>query len=180
MLFRSVAESDPLYPAALLLGRIVDDGMSTRLHRRLIDELGLAYYVAASPETFHDCGLFEIEAAVQHKNVEPMVKEALALITGLADSPPTVEELEKSKRRYRWDMEASFDDPDALAGWFGGAGLYREPTSYAERVGRINAVNADDIRRAAQQLRSGGVVVAVVGQLRAKAQEAIEALISNF
>ena len=36
-------------------------------------------------------------------------------VSTVQPSPPSPEELEKAKRRYRWDLEASFDDPDALA-----------------------------------------------------------------
>jgi predicted Zn-dependent peptidase len=43
VVFRAFPESDPDFPALIVLGRIVDDGMSTRLHRRIVDELGLAY-----------------------------------------------------------------------------------------------------------------------------------------
>lgn len=180
LLFRSVAERDPLYPAMAILSRLIDDGMSTRLHRRMIDELGLAYSVQASPEVFHDCGLYEIDAAAQHKNVEPLVRESLALIIALCDSAPSPEELEKAKRRYRWDLEASFDDPDALAGWFGGAALYHEPLGYTEKIARLAAVTADDVNRAARLLREGGVIVTIVGQLRAKAEAEIRALIDTF
>ena len=180
LLFRGVAERHPLYPAMAILARLIDDGMSTRLHRRLIDELGLAYSVQASPEIFNDCGLYEIEGAAQHKNVEPLVRESLGLITALSSSPPSLEELEKAKRRYRWDLEASFDDPDALAGWFGGAALYHEPLGYSDKIGRLAAVTATEVTSAAHALREGGVVVTIVGQMRPKAEAEIRNLIALF
>ena len=180
LLFRSVAEHHALYPAMAVLSRLIDDGMSTRLHRRLIDELGLAYSVQASPEIFHDCGLYEIEGSAQHKNVEPLVRESLGLITALCQSPPSDEELAKAKRRYRWDLEASFDDPDALAGWFGGASLYHEPLGYADKIERLRRVTAAEVTEAARTLQEGGVVVTIVGQLRQKAEAEIRSLLEAF
>ncbi len=180
LLFRAFAEPDPLYPAMAILTRLIDDGMSTRLHRRLIDELGLAYSVQASPEIFYDCGLYEIEGTAQHKNVAELVRESLGLVTALCDTPPSIEELEKAKRRYRWDLEASFDDPDALAGWFGGAALYHVPLGYGDKISRLAAVSADDVTRAAQAMRAGGVTAAIVGQLRPKAEAEVRALLDAF
>jgi predicted Zn-dependent peptidase len=62
ILFRGLPEAAAEYPALLMLGRVIDDGMSTRLHRRLADELGLCYYVRGDVEHLVDTGLYEIDA----------------------------------------------------------------------------------------------------------------------
>ena len=101
--------------------------MSTRLHRRIVDELGLAYYCSASLEPFVDSGLYEIDGACVHEHVPALVREGIAVLARLRDTPPLQEELDKAQRRYRWDLEASFDDPDAMAGWWGGTELFFGP-----------------------------------------------------
>src|SRR5205807_2480929 len=97
LLFRALDELDPEYPALMMLARLVDDGMSTRLHRRLVDELGLAYYVSSSLEPFIDAGLFEIDATAQHDSVPQLMAESLALVARLRDEPPPLDELAKSQ-----------------------------------------------------------------------------------
>src|SRR5262249_42183976 len=85
ILFRALPEHDPDYTALQALARILDDGMSTRLHYRVRDQMGLAYYVSGNVEPFHDTALFEIDAASAHKNVPALVREVLRIITQLRD-----------------------------------------------------------------------------------------------
>ncbi|MEO6951986.1 MAG: pitrilysin family protein [Polyangia bacterium] len=168
VLFRTFGETDPMYAPLLMLSRIVDDGMSTRLHRRMIDELGLAYYVSGSCEHFHDTGLFEIDGAAAHDNVPAMLDEALRVLWRLRTEVPSLEELDKAKRRYRWDLESTFDDPDAMASWWGGTELFGGPVSYEAKLARIAAVTPDDVRRTAARIfRKERITVAAVGLLGA-------------
>jgi predicted Zn-dependent peptidase len=167
LIFRGLPESDPDYPSLLALGRIVDDGMSTRLHRRLCDELGLAYYVSGSLEHFFDTGLFEIDGNAAHDNIPKMVSESLALLSRLRADPPGLDELHKAQRRYRWDLESTFDDPDAMAGWWGGSELFTPPVGFEEKVARMQAVTPEAISRVAGRIfRPERLTVACVGTLR--------------
>ena len=53
-------------------------------------------------------------------------------------------ELDKAKRRYRWDLEATFDDPDALAG----GDPERHAGQHAPRaVALLDRVQVDEIAR---------------------------------
>jgi predicted Zn-dependent peptidase len=181
LLFRGLPEPDPDYPALLALGRVVDDGMSTRLHRRLCDELGLAYYVSANLEHFFDTGLFEIDANAAHANVPELVKECLALCARLRDEPPSDDELDKARRRYRWDLESAFDDPDAMAGWWGGTELFAGPTSFEEKVARMAAVTPERVRSVAQRIfRPERLTVAAVGTLKPKLRDELGRTVAGF
>ena len=177
VLFRAMPESSPDYPAMQVLSRVLDDGMSTRLHRRVCDELGLAYYVSANIEAFADAALFEIDATSAHASVERLLTESLALLCRLGEEPPTKAEIDKAKRRYRWDLEATFDDPDAMAGWWGGTELFLRPMSFEEKVARMDAVSAEDVRRVASQIfRADRMTVAAVGPLDDGLPERIQAI----
>jgi len=63
ILFRSLADNDPLFPALIALLRVLDDGMSTPLHYRICDRKGLAYHVSAGLDPLSDTSLVEISAA---------------------------------------------------------------------------------------------------------------------
>ncbi len=181
ILFRAVGEKDPRYAALLLLSRVIDDGMSTRLHRRLIDELGLAYYVSGSGEHFHDTGLFEIDGAAAHDSVPAFIEEALRVLSRLRTEAPTSQELEKAKRRYRWDLESSFDDPDSMAGWWGGTELFFGPIGYEQKLARIAAVTPEDVRAVAADLfRPERLTVACVGLLDAAARRRIARTVATI
>ncbi len=180
ILFRAFGERDRDYPALLLLARVIDDGMSTRLHRRLIDELGLAYYVSGSVEHFHDTGLYEIDGAAAHENVPAFVAESVRVLQRLCREPPTDDELDKAKRRYRWDLESGFDDPDAMASWWGGTELFFGPVGYTEKLARIAAVTPRDVQRAAARIfRPERMTVACVGLLSRAHARQVQAIVQN-
>ena len=180
ILFRAFGEHDPDYASLLLLSRVIDDGMSTRLHRRLIDELGLAYYVSGSPEHFHDTGLYEIDGAAAHENVPAFIAESLRVLQRVCSEAPGVDELDKAKRRYRWDLDASFDDPDAMAGWWGGSELFFGPTPYEAKLAAIDAVTPDDVRRTASRIfQRERMTVSCVGLLSRALVREIEKIVEN-
>ena len=166
VLFRAVPEGTADFAAQHVLARILDDGMSTRLHRRVCDELGLAYYVSGTVEAFADAALFELDATCAHDNVASLAGEAFDILAELAERAPSEAEVAKAKRRYRYDLEASFDDPDAMAGWWGGTELFYRPAGFADKLARIERVQPEDVTRVASRVfRRDRMTVAAVGQL---------------
>jgi predicted Zn-dependent peptidase len=181
ILFRALPESHPDFVALQALGRVLDDGMSTRLHYTLCDQLGLAYYVSSAIEPYHDAALFELEGAAAHGKLNELVGGMLGLLDKLRTEPVSDKELAKAKRRYRFDLAQAFDDANAMAGWFGGTELFYPPPSYEAKVERMEAVTAADIQRAAAHvLQPDGLVVAASGGLSERQKRALEAKVKAW
>ena len=124
VLFHALPETDPGYSALRALVRVLDDGMSTRLHYQICDQKGLAYSVAGSLHSYHDAALLEVDAACAHAKLPALVTETLAMLGRFRDELVGEDELEKAKRRFVSDVESSYDDLDGLCGWFGGTELF--------------------------------------------------------
>jgi len=181
VLFRGLAETDPDWTALVLLCRTLDDGLSARLHHRICDQLGLAYQTSASLEPFVDTGLFEVNAQAAHHNAPALLREMLRLIAEFRDHAVSADELEKVKDRYRWDLEASFDDPDAMAGWFGGSELFVPAPTFEQKVREVAAVRPADLMRVASGvLRPDRLVVAGVGELSSQQQRRVRKLVMDY
>ena len=166
VLFRAVPELDPAYPALIALLRVLDDGMSTRLHYTLADQKGLAYSIHAAIEPLADTALFEIASATANAKVPSLVKELFTLLDGLRRGQITQDELDKARVRYRYETLASIDDAAAMAGWFGGTALYYEPQSLSERLAAMSKVSLDDVVRVADKvLVPDHLVLSAVGSL---------------
>ncbi|MCS6914496.1 MAG: insulinase family protein [Myxococcota bacterium] len=179
--FRCFGELDPDFPALIVLGRLLDDGMSTRLYQRVVNELGLAYYVGAGMEAMVDTGIYELEATATHASVPALVSEIFGLLRLLREQPPTPQELDKARRRYRWDLIASHDEPGTMADLFGRTALYYPPPTLQERLERVLAVTAEDVQRVAQQvLRREAMVVGTVGRLSSRLRAEVQAAIDRF
>src|SRR5215470_7698814 len=181
VLFRALPESHADFVALQALGRVLDDGMSTRLHYTLCDQLGLAYYVSSVLEPYHDSALFELEGAAAHGKLGDLVGGMLGLLGKLRDERVSDEELAKAKRRYRFDLASAFDDANAMAGWFGGTELFYPPPSFEAKIARMETVTAGDISRAARAVfQPDGLVVAASGGLSDRQKRSLERLVKAW
>jgi predicted Zn-dependent peptidase len=178
VLFRAVPELDPAYVALVALLRVLDDGMSTRLHYTLADQKGLAYSIHAAIEPLADTALFEITGATANAKVPALVRELLGLLDGLRRGSVSDDELAKARVRYRYETLASIDDASAMAGWFGGTALYYPPSSLSERLAAMDRIGIDDVVRIADTvLTPEHLVIAAVGTLsRARLGELRQAI----
>lgn len=181
LVWEGVPDSDPDYVALSALSRVLDDGMSTRLHYQICDQKGLAYQVSGGIEPLHDAALLEIDAACAPTKLPDLVSEALSLMSRFRTEPVRDDDLAKAKRRYRGDIEAGYDDLDGLSGWYGGTELFYKPRTHAERVRRFNAVTAEQIQRVARRvLDRKRLTIAVVGTLSASVDRRVRAAIRAY
>lgn len=166
IVFRAIPELDPTYVALVALLRVLDDGMSTRLHYTLADQKGLAYSIHAAIEPLADTALFEITGATANAKVPALVRELLVLLDGLRRGQVSHDELAKARVRYRYETLASIDDAAAMAGWFGGTALYYPPPTLSERLTQMERVDVDDVVRVAELvLAPKHLALAAVGSL---------------
>ena len=181
VLWRGVPELDPDAMAQVALVRALDDGMSTRLHYRLCDQLGLAYSLQAGLEPLHDVTVLEVTGATANAKVPELVARLLELADELRRTGISEAELAKVKRRFRYDLLSSIDDANAMAGWFGGTALYYPPTSLEERAARMDAVTVEDVRRAASRvLVADNLAVVVVGSLTRARLAELRSAVQNY
>jgi predicted Zn-dependent peptidase len=150
----------------VLIRRILDDGLSARLQLNVVERKGLAYAVHASIDTFSDCSVVEMEAACAPRKAPLVLAELLRLLAELCDEDVAQDELRRAKVRHRIGLEFALDSAGDMIGWFGGTELFRPPEGFAERIDRMEAVTAADIRGVARKvLRRDGLVACAVGPL---------------
>jgi len=179
ILFRGLADRDAGFPALIALLRVLDDGMSTRLHYRVCDQKGLAYHVNAALDPYHDTSLFEISSACLPEKLPLLVREIMSILAELRNTPVSSDELTKAKRRYARDLEAGYDDVESLCSWFGGTSLFSaRPRSPEQRFRRLAAVTPGQIQRVANQvLRPAGMAAVVVGHLDRSLSQKVERIL---
>ncbi|MBA2542878.1 MAG: insulinase family protein [Deltaproteobacteria bacterium] len=173
VLFRAIPELDRRYVALVALLRVLDDGMSTRLHYTIADQKALAYSIHAAIEPLADTALFEIAGQTANAKVPALVRETLQLLDTLRRGAITDDELAKARVRYRYETRASIDDASAMAGWFGGTALYYEPPTLSTRLEAMSRVTIDDMVDVARDvLDPNHLAIAAVGTLsRARLSE---------
>lgn len=173
--FPSVPEDHPDFPALIVLRRVLDDGLSTRLQTNIVEKRGLAYSVGGGLEPFSDVGFFDFDVSCAHQKVPATYDELLRTIGEVATERVPEEELERARSRHRMSLEFSLDSAADLAGWFGGTELFHPPEPFAERARKVDAVTADDVLRVARQtFQKSRLLTCAVGLLDKSARKVFE------
>lgn len=142
-------ESAPVYE---ILVRLLSDGFSARLSRRIREELGLVYDIGADANLLSDTGTLNITAAVDHENMEKFISELGSLLKELTKTLPSATEFERYQRRAMVDLEMGMSEPASLAYRLAWNEIHGKGRSLAEYAGRILAVTPDQVRECAAEL----------------------------
>jgi predicted Zn-dependent peptidase len=179
--FPTPGSDSPIARAVEVLMRVLDDGMSTRLHRRICDELGLAYEVSAGAELFRDVGVMDVASSVAHGSVGRLTSEVLAMLGDLATDGPSRTELQKAQHRFAFDLAAMDDDPRGLADYYATGALWGRVHDIAHRRREVLALTTDDLRRAARLVFTPSRVnITTVGSGSREVRRGIDAALRSF
>jgi len=178
--FHTPGVASPQAPTLLLLARVLDDGLSTRVHRIICEERGLAYDAFAGNDTFEDCGVFDFGASVEHQKVPLLIDTVFELIEDLRIHAPTDEEVRKAKRRYLWDLRTVRDSPEDTARFVGSSALFDLPERIETLAQQVARVTSDDIQTVVQRyLDPREAYVTCVGVLDAPLLSDVRSLVGS-
>jgi predicted Zn-dependent peptidase len=180
LVYATPGAGDAAAPAFAMARMCLDDGLASRLHRRLGSELGLAYDQWAQWERYPDVGAFEIGAQVSAAKVPTFFAEARALLWSLVDDPPQGEELARLRFRARFHLRSTLERAEGRVLLVAGQRLYpAEPARVEERLARLDAVTPDAIGSAIAAILTGPAVGVAVGQLGRTARERIKEVVKD-
>lgn len=159
---------DKKAPILRVLSTILGGGMSSRLFTKLRDELGLCYYVSASPDLYTDHGLFQVAAGVDTTKVAMAIEAIIAELRRLAESVPPAPELRKAKDFLIGNFYLGLESSDELAQFLGSQEVLCKPLKDEKHVVReIEAVTASDIQNLARQIfKSEKLNLALIGPFK--------------
>ncbi|MSR78620.1 MAG: insulinase family protein [Candidatus Taylorbacteria bacterium] len=167
---RAFSTYDERVPILRVLSAVLSGGMSSRLFVKMRDELGLCYYVSASPDLYTDHGVFQVSAGVDTSKVPVAIEAILAELKSLVSKPVPDKELRKAKDFLIGNLYLGLESSDELAQFVGFQEVLRKPLKKAEQVVKeIEAVKIDDIQKLAGELfRSDKLNLALIGPFKDK------------
>lgn len=151
-----------------VLADVLGGGMSSRLFRRVREEMGAAYYVRAGAELFLDHGYLSVSAGIDHGKVAPAIKAILEEMKRLASETVGAEELKKVKDHLIGNLFLGLETSDELAGFYGGQEvLTRRLLKPEEIADKIQNVGAPAVKTIARSLFADSKLnLAVIGPHR--------------
>lgn len=165
--FRGLAVQDPQHPALVVLGRLLADGLASRMHAELVDRQGLAYALHAGPTTYADCGLFEFDVAVAPAKAADVVQAILNFAKGASRLRFTDAELDRVRRRYGYGTAFMADSAIDLASWYGRSTLFAVENEMEHLGAAMALVDAAAVRQVARRVfQPESLVVTAVGELK--------------
>lgn len=163
--FRSYDLFDKRGAAAEVLAAVLGKGMSSRLFRKLRDEMGVCYYIRANNSAMTDTGVFKIYSGVTTKRLEEVVGEVLKEVRRMKKEPVGAKELAKAKEMIMGRTQMGLESSDELGNWYGGEEiLKRKIQTPEEALKKIARVTARDVQNVAQDIfRNKNLNLAFIG-----------------
>ena len=179
--FRAVSYNHPDYYTTCLIGRLFDDGVSSRLQKVLREEKGLAYSVECRATSLSDIGTVDFDVMVRPEKVTAIVQVIFGDIKNLLKTGPAQDELAHIKKRYMYDLALELDDPGKQAARYGFSELYSKVITLEEERDLIESITLEDIRRVAESIfQPRKLNVVLVGPHTPENDRELERLIREF
>ena len=168
---RSVSYVDPDRFAVDLFNVVLGEGMSSRLFLELRERRGLVYDVHSFVSRLRDTGVAGIGLGCEPRRALTAMRAAVAELERLADGLVDDAELRKAREYAKGRLLLQLEGTSALCEYAGQqlllTGRILEPH---EVLARLDAVSADEVRRAARATLDSGLRAAIVGPFRGESR----------
>lgn len=144
---------NPKKYALQVLSNILGGGMSSRLFKKIREELGAAYYIKSEIDLFLDHGYLAISAGVDRSKIQLVIKNILKELNHLKKEVVPENELEKAKNHIIGNFILSLETSDELSAFYGiNELLLKKITNPEQIIKKIQKVKAEEIKELAQKL----------------------------
>lgn len=148
-----------------ILETILGQGMSSRLFKRLRDELGLCYYVRASHDKAMDRGYFAVASGVAKDRVQEAISAILDECKKVMKERIYPEELLKAKELRTSSIYLNLESSDSYADFYAFQDIFDQPIQTPEeKVKKIESVTARDVQEMAKKtFKNSTLNLSIVG-----------------
>jgi zinc protease len=169
----SILSSSPDYIKVMILNKILGEGFSSRLMKRLRVEGGLVYSVGSVPSSRKYVNVLFGSFAADNQNVNKAIRFAREEIQKLRDEGIVSKELDDAKTSLQGGYALRFSNSLAIASIAAAYQQMELPIDYVDqRADRINAVTLDEVNAFAKTfLKPEELTFVTVGEPREESAE---------
>lgn len=163
-----IDRANPRRFALEVLNAILGGGMSSRLFKRIREELGLAYAVGSSPSLYLDSGLLLIYIGTEPANASKTVEIAREEMRKIVQEPVSSETLRLAKEKLKGNLILGLESSHSRMMRLGVGEIYNLHMPLDEVIAKIEAVTADEVQAVAQALfKEDALSLTVIGPEKA-------------
>ncbi len=163
--FEGIGLQDPDFYPVSVLSTVFGGGMSSRLFQEIRERRGLVYSIYSFISSYADGGLFGVYAGTSENQVEeviPLICDELASLGRNVSEEEIARARAQIKAGILMSRESSGARCEQLAQQIL---IYGRPLSPEEIVGKVEAVDAAAVGRAARRLVAGRPTLATLGPI---------------
>lgn len=136
----------------IIVERLLDDGISSRLPATVREKHGLVYDISADAQSYADIGTFSIDATISQDSLQKLFDVLLMELVRVCQEPPTVEELERLKFRYLFDLEILHENHPRLISREVTQLFLNTPLTLEEEAGFVRSITPEQVRQTARRI----------------------------
>ncbi len=179
--FRSMSYNHPDYFPLSLIGRVFDDGFSSRLQRALREDRGLVYSVECRVTSFSDTGTVDFDVSVRPEKVCEVARILIEEIKTFLETGATENELKHVKQRYFYELDVDCDDPCKQILRYGFPHLYSNVFSVEKEWAMIEKITREDMLQVARKVFvPENVNLVIVGPYTPEIKKELEGIVQSF
>lgn len=145
--------TDRRWPIVKVMVNLLGGMMSSRLFVEVREKRGLAYYINAGADDYHDTGAFYVRAGVDTQKIDEAVKVVLVELDKLKAQPVDEAELTKTKANLKGGLYLGLEDSLSVTEFLADQALLWGSIDQPEQiVDEYMKVTADDIIKVAREL----------------------------
>jgi predicted Zn-dependent peptidase len=150
--FLGFARDDHRFMALRFLRRLLAGGGSSRLHLRLREELGIIYSVDGAIGAYDETGCLAFDLSTAPDTLARAVETAFDELIRIVKVPVPLDELERVRDSYVFDLEFSRDSAYEMGGRYGWGELMGVVRSIEQDQDEARRVTAADLQETARAL----------------------------
>lgn len=165
--FPTVARDDKAFSATQVMNAVLGGGMSSRLFKRVREELGLAYSVYSYTSHFEETGLLTVYAGVNPQKAYDAAEAVKEVLYGFKQKGVTEEEFLRGREQLKSGNIFSQENTSSQMLLYGKQMLYKnEVYDFEKKMNEISMLTRDDIADAIDRnFDFTNAAVATVGNL---------------
>jgi predicted Zn-dependent peptidase len=162
----SLPYADPGRYAAYILNTVLGGSLSSRLFQNIREKRGLVYSISSGIAAYSDAGSLTIYAGTGLESVNQVLRLTVDELRRLVEEPVPPVELRRAKDHLKGSLMLSLENTGSRMSHLARQEIYfGRQHGLDETLAGIEAVTADDVRRAAGSIFGHGMAVSVLGNL---------------
>lgn len=151
--FPGYADNSENHYASKLLAIILGGNMSSRMFLSVREAQGLAYYISATTDDYHDTGIFSVSAGVSVERIDQAITSIIVEYQKAAEFGITAAELEKAKSYLKGKIVLRMEDSEEYSHLIGKYELLQgQKVGLEDVLRKVDSVQLEQVSAVAKEL----------------------------